>query len=68
MKKPLVEYFYDGWNSVVKAADWVYVGKVVLVFIPVVVFTIWYWAIKGLWIGTEYVNKKGDKFLEGFIK
>jgi len=68
MRKPLVEYFNDGWNSVANFTDWKYVGKVTLTIVPILLFTAWYWVIKGLWLGTEYINNKGDKLLEEFYK
>tara|TARA_A200000159_G_scaffold144168_1_gene148950 strand:+ start:1279 stop:1482 length:204 start_codon:yes stop_codon:yes gene_type:complete len=66
--KPLIEYFNDGLDAVASAADWKYVGKVVLVFIPVILFTAWYWTVKVIWLGTDYINKKGDDFLVEFMK
>lgn len=68
MRKPLVEYFNDGWNSVANLTDWKYVSKVTLTIVPILLFTAWYWVIKGLWLGTEYINRKGDAFLEEFYK
>lgn len=68
MRKPLVEYFNDSWNTVANLTDWKYVGKVTLTIVPILLFTAWYWVIKGLWVGTEYINRKGDAFLEEFYK
>jgi len=72
MKKGLIdtvgEGFKHSYDVVSNLTDWKYVGKITLAFIPIVVFTAWYWVIKGLWLGTDDINKKGDKFLEGFLK
>jgi len=39
-----------------------------LAVVPILLFTVWYWVIKSVWNATEYVNKKGDKFFEDFLK
>lgn len=71
MKKGLVDYVKDVTNKTFKTiaelTDWKRVGKVVLVFIPIILFTAFYWVMKYLWKGTEYINQKGDKFLEQFL-
>lgn len=72
MKKGLVDYASDVTNKTFKTiaqlTDWKRVGKIVLVFIPVILFTAWYWVMKNLWKATEYINEKGDDFLDGFLK
>lgn len=72
MKKGLVDYASDVTNKTFKTiaefTDWKRVGKVVLVFIPVILFTAWYWVMKNLWKATEYINEKGEDFLDGFLK
>lgn len=71
MKKGLVDSVKDVTNKTFKTiaelTDWKRVGKVVLVFIPIILFTAFYWVMKYLWKGTEYINQKGDKFLEQFL-
>jgi hypothetical protein len=66
--KPLIEYLHDMADAVATAADWKYVGKFILVFIPVILFTAWYYIVKTIWRGTEFINKKGDDFLAEFMK
>tara|TARA_B100001057_G_scaffold271412_1_gene271664 strand:- start:44399 stop:44608 length:210 start_codon:yes stop_codon:yes gene_type:complete len=66
--RPLIEYWNDSIDSISNLTDWKYVGKVVLVFLPVIFFTVWYYTLKGIWLSTEYINKQGDKFLKWFIQ
>lgn len=68
MKKPLVEYWHSAIDAIVSFAEWKYIGKVCITILPILAFTAWYWVIKGLWVGTEYINRKGDAFLEEFYK
>lgn len=68
MKRPLVYYWQSSIDYIVNFTEWKYIGKVALVIVPVLFFTAWYWVVKGIWLGTEFINKKGDKFLETFLK
>ena len=45
-----------------------YWGKVALVIVPVVLWTAWYYAIKYIAKGTEFIQNYGDEWLEEFMR
>ena len=69
--RPLVEYVDLAKDSLVRNTDWIdwkYVGKVTLVIVPVVVWTV-YWAALGLVYNlSKWINVKGGDLLERFMK
>ena len=69
--RPLVEYVDLAKDSLVRNTDlidWKYVGKVTLVIVPVVVWTV-YWAALGFVYNlSKWINVKGGDLLERFMK
>lgn len=47
--------------------NWKRLGKVALVIVPVLVWEVWYNAIKYIALANEKVNTAGDKFLSKFM-
>lgn len=47
--------------------NWTHIGKIALVIIPVLVWEVWYNAIKFIAEVNEKINKAGDKVLSDFM-
>ena len=47
--------------------NWAHIGKVALVIIPILVWEVWYNAIKFIAEVNEKINKAGDKVLSDFM-
>ncbi len=48
--------------------NWKYFGKVLVVIVPAVVWTITYYIIKYMWAGAEVINRVGGDALESFLE
>ena len=48
--------------------DWRRIGKIVLVAIPVLVWDVSYFLITKLYEVCTFIDKKGEKFLDGFME
>lgn len=48
--------------------NWKYFGKVLLVIVPAVVWTITYYIIKWIWAGAEAFNEIGGDLIDSFLK
>ena len=57
----------DKIKSFIDKIDWKRVGKIALVIIPVLLWEVWYNAIKYINIVNEKINVVGDKFLSDFM-
>lgn len=55
-----IKEFFEGW-------DWLRIGKVALVIVPVVLWEIWYFCIMWIHRGTEWINDRGDDVLNNFL-
>ena len=69
--RPLVEYVDLAKDSLVRNTDWIdwkYVGKVTLVIVPVVVWTVYWAALEFIYNLSKWINVKGGDLLERFMK
>ena len=55
-----IKRFFEGW-------DWVRIGKVSIVIVPVVLWVIWYFCVTWIHRGTEWINDRGDDVLTNFL-
>lgn len=47
--------------------EWLHLGKVALVIVPVLVFEAWYHTVRLVWKGTEWVSVNGERVLGEFL-
>jgi small neutral amino acid transporter SnatA (MarC family) len=69
--RPLVEYVDLAKDSLVRNTDWIdwkYVGKVTLVIVPVVVWTVYWAALEFVYNLSKWINVRGGDLLERFMK
>ncbi len=66
--RPLIEYPGIVKDAIVDLCDWKYVGKVVLVFVPVVLWTIFYATLEFVWNFSKWFNDFGGNILDRFMK
>ena len=69
--RPLVEYVDLAKESLVRNTDWIdwkYVGKVTLVIVPVVVWTVYWAALEFVYNLSKWINVRGGDLLERFMK
>ena len=48
--------------------NWKYFGKILVVIVPAVVWTITYYIIKYVWAGAEVINRVGGDAIESFLE
>lgn len=69
--RPLVEYVENAKESLVRNTDWIdwkFVGKVTLVIVPVVVWTVYWAALELVYNLSKWINVKGGDLVERFMK
>jgi len=69
--RPLVEYVDLAKDSLVRNTDWIdwkYVGKVTLIIVPVVVWTVYWAALEFVYNLSKWINVRGGDLLERFMK
>ena len=69
--RPLVEYVENAKESLVRNTDWIdwkFVGKVTLVIVPVVVWTVYWAALEFVYNLSKWINVRGGDLLERFMK
>lgn len=69
--RPLIEYVENAKDSLVRNTDWIdwkYVGKVTLVIVPVVVWTVYWAALEFVYNLSKWINVKGGDLVERFMK
>jgi len=69
--RPLVEYVDLAKESLVRNTDWIdwkYVGKVTLVIVPVVVWTVYWAALEFVYNLSKWINVKGGDLVEKFME
>lgn len=66
--RPLIEYPRIAKDAIVDLCDWKYVGKVALVFVPVVLWTAFFCALEFIYHFSKWFNDFGGDKLERFIK
>ena len=57
----------DKLKNFLQEVDWKRMGKIALVIVPVLLWEVWYNAIKYTNILNEKINTVGDKFLSNFM-
>lgn len=69
--RPLVEYVENAKESLVRNTDWInwkFVGKVTLVIVPVVVWTVYWAALEFVYSLSKWINVKGGDLVEKFME
>jgi small neutral amino acid transporter SnatA (MarC family) len=69
--RPLVEYVENAKESLVRNTDWIdwkFVGKVTLVIVPVVVWTVYWAALEFVYNLSKWINVKGGDLVEKFME
>lgn len=69
--RPLVEYVENAKESLVRNTDWIdwkFVGKVTLIIVPVVVWTVYWAALEFVYNLCKWINVKGGDLVERFMK
>ena len=69
--RPLVEYVDLAKESLVRNTDWIdwkFVGKVTLVIVPVVVWTVYWAALEFVYNLSKWINVKGGDLVEKFME
>lgn len=65
--RPLIEYLGVIKDAIVDAADWKYVGKVCLIIIPTVIWTVYWFLLELLYKASNWINEKGGNALDEFM-
>ena len=63
IRKKISDVYYEFIDS-----NWKYFGKVLLVIVPAVLWTVTYYIIKWIYVGAEAFNTIGGDAIESFLK
>jgi hypothetical protein len=69
--RPLVEYVDLAKESLVRNTDWIdwkYVGKLSLIIVPVLLWTIYWATLEFVYNLSKWINVRGGDLLERFMK
>jgi len=69
--RPLVEYVDLAKESLVRNTDWIdwkYVGKLSLIIVPVLLWTIYWATLEFIYNLSKRINESGGDLLERFMK
>lgn len=69
--RPLVEYVDLAKESLVRNTDWIdwkYVGKLSLIIVPVLLWTIYWATLEFVYNLSKLINVRGGDLLERFMK
>jgi len=69
--RPLVEYVDLAKESLVRNTDWIdwkYVGKLSLIIVPVLLWTIYWATLEFIYNLSKWINVRGGDLLERFMK
>ena len=69
--RPLVEYVNLAKDSLVRNTDWIdwkYIGKLSLIIVPVLLWTIYWATLEFIYKLSKWINVRGGDLLERFMK
>ena len=69
--RPLVEYVDLAKDSLVRNTDWIdwkYIGKLSLIIVPVLIWTIYWATLEFVYNLSKWINVRGGDLLERFMK